>query len=85
MEKETLNLKPTAADLETFSKNMEYLMVKKGLDQEKFAEALQIHPARVKPWLQAQCFPQHKMMIRICQFFNFYDIYTLLTKSIKPQ
>jgi transcriptional regulator with XRE-family HTH domain len=76
--------KAEGADAKKFSENLHYLMQQKGIDDKKLADDLGVSLMRVKPWTSGACFPKYTMMIQVCNYFEFYDIYQLVSSSIKP-
>jgi len=72
----------TTADRKVFADNLQTLLKKKGLTTDDFAEQMSESKDRVRRWTGAIAFPKYEMMIKICNFFDHYDIYTLITKRI---
>jgi len=70
------------ADLKIFAANLQYLMLRKKCKIEDLAIDMEISIQRVHSWLQAICFPKYEMMVKLCQYFSYYDIYALVTKKI---
>jgi transcriptional regulator with XRE-family HTH domain len=68
-----------------FSSNLLRLMTKKGVTVIEMEKDLNIEAARIRRWTQATCYPQMAMLIKVCNYFNYFDIYTLLTEPINFQ
>lgn len=70
------------ASMEIFSTNLQYLMKDKGVLPSELARGLSISPFRVDRWLSKKCYPKIEMMIQLCNYFDYQDIYKLLTTKI---
>jgi hypothetical protein len=73
------------ARLDIFALNLKTLINKKKITYVDLAEELHLDKWRVKRWLTGKCFPQHKIMVSLCDYFGYKDIYSLLTKEINPK
>jgi hypothetical protein len=74
-------------NLEIFADNLKHLMEEKGFayyDYAAVAQELNVDPPRVKRWLDAQCFPQHQIMVKLMKLFGVSDYNTFLTKRLQP-
>lgn len=74
--------KPPVATSEIFGQNFRYLLEKQGVTLTQFAIDLKIDYFRAKRWHSGTCFPQNSVLVRICQYFKYYNIYNLLTSNI---
>lgn len=70
------------ASLEIFAANLRYLMRQKKVEDIQMARALQVDRARVKAWLGAVCYPQQGVLVKICEYFQYFDIFKLFTERI---
>ncbi len=68
--------------MEVFTTNLSALMDHKGVDYHEMANDLDVEVTRVRRWFSKICFPKHSMMIRLCDYFGYRDIYKLLTEKI---
>lgn len=74
--------KKTKANAEIFSWNLLRLMNKKGADVSAMSKDLKIEESRIWKWTKGQCFPKYDMMIKICNYLNYFDIYKFVTEPI---
>jgi transcriptional regulator with XRE-family HTH domain len=70
------------ADVKIFAGNLRYLMNQRDLGTKELATELFIAPPRVKAWLEAKCFPKESLLIQLCEYFDYYDIFKLLTQKL---
>jgi len=69
------------ASVRIFSTNLVYLMKEKGVLPGQLATAINVSPHRVSQWLAGNCYPKISMLITLCNYFEFYDIYKLVTEE----
>ncbi len=73
-----------------FSENLVYLREKKHYTQQQLAIKLcelcqvEIKLKRYQAWEERRGFPDPKILIKLCDALEFTDIYTLLTKRLRP-
>lgn len=70
------------ASIGVFAANLMMLMTQKGVDISDMHKDLSIGMPRIRSWTKGECFPTHDMMVRLCQYFQYYDIYKLITQHI---
>lgn len=68
--------------LTNFSNNLYYLLRQRKMSITEFSKKLDVSYARVDKWLKKKCFPNILTMINICDFFGYFDVYTLLTTDL---
>jgi hypothetical protein len=56
-------------------------MKEKGVLPGQLAKALDVTPHRVGQWLAGNCYPQMNMIIALCNYFEYFDIYKLVTEE----
>ena len=70
------------ASLEIFSQNLQRLMAREDMDLNDFAVDLGVTRDRARQWTGAKCFPNEAGMVKICELFEYYDIFKLITELI---
>lgn len=70
------------ASLEIFAANLQYLMKSKGVLPGEMAVHLKISRDRLDRWLSKVCYPQMNVLIAICDYLEYTDIYSLLTVKL---
>lgn len=81
----TKKIKTPVASQKIFAQNFKHLLDQRGLTHLEFAKEAKIERHRVERWVNALCFPKYTMMVTICRFFDYYDIYSLLTEPINKK
>jgi transcriptional regulator with XRE-family HTH domain len=71
------------ADVDIFAANIRYLMARLELTDLDLATMLGIDRYRVKAWRSGKCFPREDALVKLCEFFQYYDIFKLITEKIK--
>ncbi len=71
------------ADVNIFAANLRHLMNKRDLTEVELALELRIDRARIQAWRGGRCFPQEDILIKLCEYFKYYDIFKLFTEKIK--
>lgn len=66
----------------TLAANLVTLMNRKGVKVAKLAADLGLEKERVQRWLKAVCYPNMACIVAICDYFEYRDIYSLLTEKI---
>lgn len=77
--------KAPVASKKIFSENLKYLLQQKNITHLEFALEENIERHRVERWIKGLCFPKYTIMVQICQFFEYYDIYKLITERINAK
>lgn len=70
------------ADPEIFARNLRHLMNRERLDLNGLAFKLRMSSPRVRRWLDAECFPKESAMVQLCELFEYYDIFKLITQPV---
>lgn len=73
------------ASNEIFASNLMRLMTEKQVDVEKMATDLCIDESRIRAWMKASSYPKYAMMIKLCLYFEYFDIFTLVTIPINTK
>lgn len=81
MKKTSKNKKAKVSET-VFRDNLLFLISQKNMTYLEFASDANIERHRVERWLKAICFPKYTMMVQLCEYFGYYDIYKLLTTDI---
>jgi len=76
-------LQDPKADTTIFSSNLSILISRKEVTEEKICTDLDAQLPRLQSWLKGHCFPKYSMMVKICNYFEYYDIYKLITQPIQ--
>jgi transcriptional regulator with XRE-family HTH domain len=71
------------ADVDIFAANIRHLMNKRDLTDLQLSIDLRVDRARVKSWRSGICFPTKDALVKICEYFGYYDIFKLLTEKIR--
>lgn len=67
-----------------FSKNLKYLMKKRGVTKESLRVYLRIQStSRISAWLEGRAGPRREQLIDLCDALDYYDIYRLFTIDIQ--
>jgi hypothetical protein len=70
------------ADLKTFSFNIHLLLRRKGVTDEELAKSLDMNLPRVRAWLGEVCYPKSDALVKLCEYFEYYDIFKLFTQRL---
>lgn len=69
-----------------FSRNIEYLRKKKKREtQEQSALSIGVKTKRFQAWEEGRGLPPLPLMIRICEHFEYFDIYSLIKTDIRKK
>lgn len=60
-------------------------MTQKAVSVMEMEKDLDINADRVRRWIQGVCYPEIPMLIKLSNYFNYFDLYTLLTEPIHFQ
>lgn len=72
----------TARMCKIFSGNFKTLLKEKQINGYEFCRQINTNPGNANHWMNATNIPRKPAMIAICNHFEFYDIYALLTRKI---
>ena len=73
----------SSASTETFSSNLAFLMKKKGVSQAQLAVDIGVSAQRLDKWIGKTCYPKYDIMVALCEYFGYFDIYSMLTVKMK--
>ena len=65
-----------------FAHNLSYLRRREGLSVKEMASELGVTEQRYWNWEMANSYPCMNMIIKICDYFQYKDIYSLVTTKI---
>lgn len=71
---------PAKADRSVFSDNMKWLIHDSKLSVDQLCKDLNLSKHRVNRWLTGVCYPTNEVMVQLCHYFRYYDIFALLTR-----
>ncbi len=74
--------KPQRASKKIFSHNLKYLMKRDKLTVAEFSRRIDVTVYRASRWYDGDCYPNQDCLIRICNLFEYFDIYKLYTEKI---
>lgn len=66
-----------------FAANINKLRRKKGLTQAETARQLGVGDKRYFQWEAGVCYPKITMLVKLADYFDYKDIYNLLTTPIE--
>jgi transcriptional regulator with XRE-family HTH domain len=74
--------------MSTFSQNLVFFREQAELSQREVAEKLSterepVKVARYQAWEEERAFPPAHLLVRICDVFEYRDIYSMLTQNIR--
>ncbi len=75
--------KTLTASVEIFACNLMKLMTSKGVDVDDMHKDLGLEKPRIRRWIRAGGFPTHEIIVVLCNYFEYYDIYKLLTTRLQ--
>jgi plasmid maintenance system antidote protein VapI len=72
------------ASVDVFASNLVHLMKYAEVDINQMHKDLKIQKTRIRSWINARSFPTHDMMVILCNYFDHFDIYGLVTQTLQP-
>lgn len=74
------NSRKATADRLVFAHNMKWLIHNSKLSVDQLCKDLNLSKHRVNRWLTGVCYPTNEVMVQLCHYFGYYDIFALLTR-----
>jgi transcriptional regulator with XRE-family HTH domain len=68
--------------MNNFGKNLEKLRKDRKLTQQQCAAAIGIKVRRYQAWEEGRALPQMKLLPQICEAFQYFDIFSLITDEL---
>ncbi|HEY4207997.1 MAG TPA: helix-turn-helix transcriptional regulator [Puia sp.] len=65
-----------------FATNITHLRKQQNKTQKDVARGLSVDVKRYQAWEEGRATPQLSMASRICEYYQFYDLYSMITKNI---
>lgn len=65
-----------------FAANITKLRMKRKLSLAQAAKELGIDPERINNWEIGICYPKMDMLLKLCDYYDYKDIYNLMTTPI---